>query len=205
MKKELAKYQHQSSAQQHPAHLAHMIYVGPTKVAQAQVLPQEAPVIPASVVVSNMLKAGAQGSHLPRWGDKDCSCHEGLRLYTQGKYVEAAAAYHKAGETMLKAWGHPTCDVANAWRGEAVCMAAAGRPQDAKQLFRRAAEIYLSAGSTVKEEQLESTLNDLGETCTRTGSAALAQVLNSCRPRICALARKDPAEAMIEFHRIANN
>jgi hypothetical protein len=82
---------------------------------------------------------------LPRWGDKDCLCHEGLRLYNQHRYIEAAAYYHRAGQNMRQAWGRDTIDVANALRGEAACYQAAGWPCQADKLLARADAIVRAA------------------------------------------------------------
>lgn len=142
---------------------------------------------------------------LPRWGDKDCQCHEAFSLFQAHKYREAAAAYKKAGDNMLKAWGHPTTDVANALRGEAICLEQAGQLPQARDLLKQAVDMYIRCGNGNPPKQLADSLGDLSSTYQAMGVGRTALMVKASTPRIFALSRGNPAQAALEFERLANN
>ena len=141
---------------------------------------------------------------LPRWGDKDCLCHKGFSLFQAHKYLEAAQAYHQAGENMLKAWGHPTTDVANALRGEAVCLSAAGQLAPARDLLKQAVEMYIRCSNGNPPKQLEDSMADLSTTYQAMGVGRTAIMVKASTARISALSRGNPTQAALEFDRLTN-
>jgi tetratricopeptide (TPR) repeat protein len=158
-----------------------------------------------SVIQSRLTTQPPAVKSLPRWGDKDCLCHKGFNLFQQHRYLEAAAAYKQAGDNMLKAWGHPTTDVANALRGEAVCLSAAGQLPQARDLLKQAVDMYIHCGNGSPPKQLEDSLADLSTTYQAMGIGRTAIMVKASTARISALSRGNPAQAALEFDRLANN
>ena len=136
----------------------------------------------------------------PRWGDKNCLCHEGLRMFQQKRYLEAAIFYRKAGNDMLAAWGHENNDIGNARRGEAASLAAAGRYVKAETLYKDAIRIYLTCANGQPSDQLQDTILDLADTYKNQGKNGEAQKLAKSSWELCALAKTNPQEAVKHFN-----
>ena len=106
---------------------------------------------------------------------------------------------------MLTAWGHPTIDVANALRGEAVSLAEAGYAPQARDLLRQAVDMYIRCGNGNPPKELGDSLLDLSDTYHTLGCERTASMVKACMGRICALSRGNPAKAAQEFARVATN
>ncbi|HEY9790740.1 MAG TPA: hypothetical protein V6D22_10100 [Candidatus Obscuribacterales bacterium] len=197
----LQKYQHAGDAGYHPPH---MLSLAPP-ILPAAAAPSLPIRLQAAARVNNQAPKAAQkpAAKLPRWGDKDCLCHAGLRLFQEKRYLEAADAYRKAGDNMLKAWGRQTNDVANAVRGEGICYSAAGRGQEAKVFLRSAAEMYIRCSNGHPPAELETTILDLSQTYRNIGALNTSNALEADAAKICLLSRLNPPQAIAELDRLA--
>lgn len=96
--------------------------------------------LPAQLLKTHVSSAHAQTNAAKE--DADCTCHEARRFIEQKRYADAAIAYEKYADKLLKTFNKENGDYANAlaWQGYSLEMQ--GRKQEARKILEKAAQVY---------------------------------------------------------------
>lgn len=117
----------------------------------AAAAPKLAMAVPAQQLQTRVSKSHAQT--MTAQEDADCTCHEARRLVDQKRYSEAAVAYEKYADKLLKTFNKENGDYASAltWQGYSLEMQ--GRKKEARKILEKAAAVYRT--SDPDDETLE--------------------------------------------------
>lgn len=118
----------------------------------AAAAPKLAMAVPAQQLQTRVSKSHVQTAAVAQ-EDADCTCHEARKLVDQKRYSEAAIAYEKYADKLLKTFNKENGDYASAltWQGYSLEMQ--GRKKEARKILEKAAAVYRTADP--EDETLE--------------------------------------------------